>query len=240
MLYKHYTSKPRPLRGYEIKVQSILDKTCILGEVTLEKVIDPGDAFKNVKDGRGGTFQVAFDRMKYWQDVENIWLNGVLSSTWEWTYNRIESVDLDKRHITLAYPELSAICQGDSIRLPHFYFENIPEEIDQIGEYWIDRKNGLIYFLGDEDLSGLMLTSLETPMIEVKNTSNITFEDLNFSFGRNHGIVINKCQNITALTAFTSIQVILLISCYTLLVCQVICINSQTIFIYLVFSSFYL
>ena len=196
MLYKHYTSKPRPLRGYEIKVQSILDKTSILGEVTLEKVIDPGDAFKNVKDGRGGTFQVAFDRMKYWHDVENIWLDGVLSSTWEWTYNRIESVDLDKRHITLAYPELSAICQGDSIRLPHFYFENIPEEIDQIGEYWIDRRNGLIYFLGDEDLSGLMLTSLETPMIEVKNTSNITFEDLNFSFGRNHGIVINKCQKI--------------------------------------------
>jgi hypothetical protein len=197
MLYEHYTSEPRPLRGYEIKVQSILDKTSILGELTLEKVIDPGDAFKKVKGGRGGTFQVAFDRMKYWQDVENIWLDGVLSSTWEWTYNRIESVDLDKRHITLAYPELSAICAGDSVRLPHFYFENIPEEIDQDGEYWIDRKNGLIYFLGDEDLSGLMLTTLDTPMLVLKNTSNITFEDLNFSFGRNHGIVINDSQGIT-------------------------------------------
>tara|TARA_Y100000385_G_scaffold48534_1_gene45072 strand:+ start:4584 stop:6725 length:2142 start_codon:yes stop_codon:yes gene_type:complete len=196
MLYEHYTSEPRPLRGYEIKVQSILDKTSILGEVTLEKLIDPGDAFKKVKGGRGGTFQVAFDRMKYWQDVENIWLDGVLSSTWEWTYNRIESVDLDKRQITLAYPELSAICAGDSVRLPHFYFENIPEEIDQNGEYWIDRKNGLICFLGDEDLSGLMLTTLETPMLVVKNTSNITFEDINFSFGRNHGIVINDSQEI--------------------------------------------
>ena len=80
MLYKHYASEPRPLRGYEIKVQSILDKISILGELTLEKVIDPGDAFKNVKDGRGGTFQVAFDRVKHWHDVENVWLINVSST----------------------------------------------------------------------------------------------------------------------------------------------------------------
>ena len=197
MVYKHYTTEPRALRGYEIKVQSILDKISIPGEVTLKKVIDQGDIFKKVKGGRGGTFQVAFDRMKYWRDVENIWLDGVLSSTWEWTYNRIESVDLANRHITLSYPELSGICHGASVRLPHFYFENIPEEIDEFGEYWIDRKNGLIYYLGDEDLSGLKMTTLESPVLVVNDTSNISIEGIEFSFGRNHGIVINKCEEIT-------------------------------------------
>ena len=197
MVYKHYTTEPRALRGYEIKVQSILDKISIPGEVTLKKVIDQGDIFKKVKGGRGGTFQVAFDRMKYWRDVENVWLDGVLSSTWEWTYNRIESVDLANRHITLRYPELSGICHGASVRLPHFYFENIPEEIDEIGEYWIDRKNGLIYYLGNEDLSGLKITTLESPMLVVKDTSNISIEGIEFSFGRNHGIVINKSAEIT-------------------------------------------
>ena len=197
MVYEHYTTEPRALRGYEIKVQSILDKISIPGEVTLKKVIDQGDIFKKVKGGRGGTFQVAFDRMKYWRDVENVWLDGVLSSTWEWTYNRIESVDLANRHITLSYPELSGICHGASVRLPHFYFENIPEEIDEIGEYWIDRKNGLIYYLGNEDLSGLKITTLESPILVVKDTSNISIEGIEFSFGRNHGIVINKCEEIT-------------------------------------------
>ena len=38
--------------------QSILDTTTILGEVTLEKVIDSGDKFVKGKVGRGGTFQV--------------------------------------------------------------------------------------------------------------------------------------------------------------------------------------
>ncbi len=197
MVYEHYTTEPRALRGYEIKVQSILDKISIPGEVTLKKVIDQGDIFKKVKGGRGGTFQVAFDRMKYWRDVENVWLDGVLSSTWEWTYNRIESVDLANRHITLSYPELSGICHGASVRLPHFYFENIPEEIDEIGEYWIDRKNGLIYYLGNEDLSGLKMTTLESPILVVKDTANIRIEGIEFSFGRNHGIVINKCEEIT-------------------------------------------
>ena len=197
MVYEHYTPEPRPLRGYEIKVQSILDKISIPGEVTLEKVIDPGDALKKVKGGRGGTFQVAFDRMKYWNDVENIWIDGVLSSTWEWTYNRINSIDLENSYITLKYPELSGICHGASIRLPHFYFENIPEELDQNGEYWIDRNKGLIYFYGDGDLSGLKLATLDSPMLVLENTSNISIEELEFSFGRNHGIVINKSQEIT-------------------------------------------
>ena len=75
--------------------------------------------------------------------------------------------------------------------------KNIPEEIDEIGEYWIDRKNGLIYYLGNEDLSGLKMTTLESPILVVKDTSNIRIEGIEFSFGRNHGIVINKCEEIT-------------------------------------------
>ena len=197
MIYKHYTSEPRALRGYEIKIQSILDTTTILGEVTLEKVIDSGDKFVKGKVGRGGTFQVAFDRMKYWIDVQNIWVDGVFGSTWEWSYNNIESIDLEKRHITLAYPELSGICKGSSVRLPHFYFENIPEEIDQNGEYWIDRKNGLLYFLSDSDLSDVVLTMLNTPILIIEGASNINIEGLDLSYGRNHGIVIKNSRNIT-------------------------------------------
>ena len=197
MIYKHYTSVPRELRGYEIKIQSILDSTTILGEVTLEKVIDSGDKFVAGKVGRGGTFQVAFDRMKYWKDIQNIWVDGVFGSTWEWSYNNIKSVDLEKRLISLTYPELSGICKGSSVRLPHFYFENIPEEIDQSGEYWIDRKNGLLYFLSDNGLSEVVLTTLDTPMLIIEGASNINIEGLDFSYGRNHGIVIKNSRNIT-------------------------------------------
>ena len=53
-----------------------------------------------------------------------------------WSCNNIKSVNIEKRHITLTYPELSGICKGSSVRLPHFYFENIPEnrsKVENIG-----------------------------------------------------------------------------------------------------------
>ena len=79
------------------------------------------------------------------RDVSNVFLDGVLSSTWEWTYNQLASVDVGKRRITLAGPELQGIGLGESVRLPHFHFENIPEEIDTPGEHYVDRAKGLLY-----------------------------------------------------------------------------------------------
>ena len=198
MSYQHYTAEPRPLQGYELKVQSILDTSKLPGEVTLTRVIDPGDAARNNKNGRGGTFEVAFDRMKHWHDIENIWLDGVLASTWEWSFNQLKSVDVDQKQITLAHPELAGICQGASVRRPHFYFENIPEELDAPGEYWIDRQTGLLYVFLPEHFDGeILLATLDKPMLLIENASNLHFQGLEFSTGRNHGLHIKDSNHIT-------------------------------------------
>ncbi len=198
MVYKHYTPEPRPLKGYEVKIQSILDHTQIPGELTLSKVLDPGDSAKKNPTGRGGTFEVTFDRMKHWHDIENVWLDGVLASTWEWTYNRIKSVDVNKKQITLAHPELNGICKGASVRLPHFYFENIAEELDAPGEYWIDRKKGLLYLYPPKDANGpIILATLDQPIILARNASNLRFEGLEFDTGRNVGLLIEDSDGVT-------------------------------------------
>jgi hypothetical protein len=198
MVYKHYTAEPRPLKGYEVKIQSILDHTQLPGEVTLSRVIDPGDAAgKKGHSGRGGTFEVAFDRMKHWNDIGNVWLDGVLGSTWEWSYNRIASVDVAKKQITLAYPELNGIARGASVRLPHFYFENIPEELDAPGEYWIDRERGLLYLYPPENADGdIVLATLSGPMIHAKKTSGLRFEGLELECGRHVGVQVEECDGI--------------------------------------------
>jgi hypothetical protein len=197
MVYKHFTTTPRPLKGYELKIQSILDQTRLPGEVTLTKVIDPGDIARKNPNGRGGTFEVAFDRMKYWHDIENVWLDGVLASTWEWSYNRIKSVDSAKKQITLAHPELNGIGQGASVRLPHFYFENIPEELDAPGEFWIDRAKGLLYLYPPENSDGaIVLATLDKPAVTLRNASNVRFQGLEFDTGRNVGFLIEDCDGV--------------------------------------------
>ena len=206
MVYRHYLPTKRKLRGYERKVQAIIDKVRLPGEVTYTRVIDPGPKFadlrrarKNTADAGGGTFEVAFDRMEHWHDVPNVFLDGVLSSTWEWTYNQLASVDLDRKTITLAGQELHGIGQGESVRLPHFHFENIPEELDTPGEYYIDRTKGLLYLYPPKSFENgpIVLSTLAEPMIKMQGVANVVFEGLGFETGRGLGFDIKGCRDVT-------------------------------------------
>lgn len=195
MVYKHYLEEDRPLNGYEIEVQKIIAKTRLPGEVTLTRVIDPGGRYRD--KGKGGTFEVAFDRIKHWGDVQNIFLDGVLGSTWEWTYNRLASIDVERKQITLASPELNGIARGESVRLPHFHFENIPEEIDAPEEYFLNRKTGRLYLYPPEQIGTVLLATLDQPVVTLVRTSDIRFEGLQFDTGRHLAIDIKNCNKIT-------------------------------------------
>lgn len=198
MTYQHYLDKPRALRGYEKKVQKIIEKFRLPGQVTYLSVPDVGDKARSNPDGNGGTMKVAFDRMKYWHDVENVFVDGVLASTWEWSYNQLQSVDVKNKTITLKYPELNGLGIGESVRLPHFYFDNIAEEIDSPGEYYIDRDSGLLYLYPPENFNtkDIVLNTLEKPMVKVENAAHITFKGLTFDSGRNLGVSINRSHHI--------------------------------------------
>lgn len=198
MVKQHYLKEPRPLKGYEKKVQKIIESVELTGEVGLTKVIDSGGRARKSPRSDGGTFQVGFDRMKYWNSPENIFLDGVLGSTWEWTYNQLSSVDPVTKTISLKYPELNGIALGNSVRLPHFHFDNIPEELDSPGEYFIDRNRGILFFYPiqpDADEATVIVT-LDQPMLTVSNSRNITFKNIVFESGRNLGIKISQSHNI--------------------------------------------
>ncbi len=193
--YKKYTIKMDNFVKNHIKIP---------GMVTYTEVIDPGPVCKKRNNwwkdrefmGHGGTIKVNFDRMKYWNNVKDIWIDGVLSATWEWTYNRIAFIDTVNKTITLAYGELNGL--GTNRRLPHFYFENIPEEIDTPGEYYIDRSKGLLYLYPPKDFSKkeIILTTLKEPMVKAKGIKYVKFKGLNFSMGRNLAFEMDDCENV--------------------------------------------
>ncbi|TLX74320.1 right-handed parallel beta-helix repeat-containing protein [Labilibacter sediminis] len=148
--------------------------------------------------GKGGTFAVDFDRMKYWNQPDKVWLDGVLGTTWEWTYNKIASVDVEKKTITMAHGELNAL-GGGLHRCSHFYFENIPEEIDQPGEYFIDRKNGLLYLYPPVAFNkkSVFLSSLADDVFSCFESKHITFKGLTIDAGRKNGFYIKRSESIT-------------------------------------------
>lgn len=146
----------------------------------------------------GGTFKVAFDRMKHWNNISDIWLDGCLGTTWEWTYNNLAEVNIADKTIKLAYGELNGI-GGNLERVSHFYFENIVEELDKPGEYFIDRETGILYLYPPDNFNdkSVFLSTLEDNLFELNQVSNFEMESLTLDAGRRNGIYLNKCSYIT-------------------------------------------
>jgi hypothetical protein len=191
MILARWPNRDEP-SGYLRKEEA---KFGVTGMVSYRKVIDPG-AVARQKNGGGGTIEVGFDRMGRWENTGDIWLDGVLSATWEWTYNQVADWDVKKKQISLGYPELSGL--GTKMRVNHFYFENVFEELDQPGEYFIDRERGLLYLCLPADFEDkpVILSSLAEPMITVRNASFVGFQGLEFETGRSDCIRITDCENV--------------------------------------------
>ncbi|MGG1910268.1 hypothetical protein AB1285_25760 [Microbacterium sp. NRRL B-14842] len=67
---------------------------------------------------RGGTFSYGYDRPKHWTQAEDVWLDGIFGYSWEWSYNKVESIDTEAKTITLRYGEMSGIMKSWFPRLP--------------------------------------------------------------------------------------------------------------------------
>ncbi len=89
---------------------------------------------------------------------------------------------------------------GYGIRADHpFYVLNLLEEIDQPGEWYLDRENGLLYVWPVKHpwFSKLVLSRWDKPFIEANKVQEVAFQGLTFEYGQQHGLVLNECVNAT-------------------------------------------
>jgi uncharacterized protein YjdB len=165
------------------------------GTVQMDEIIDPGPTRKDPNGEvhtRGGTFSYSYDRPQYWTQADDIWLDGIFGYSWEWSYNKIASIDTAAKTITLRYGEMSGLLKN---WYPDFHFaQNLLEEIDMPGEYYIDRQAGKLYFLPNAEFTAanptIEVTMLKTPMINALNASYIDFSELVMEDGRDSAAVI--------------------------------------------------
>ena len=173
----------------------------IKGAVSLVDVTDEGMKkqnmwFKNNEflENGGGTFTVAFDRASSWDyyntSSEKVWLDGVLSASWEWEYTKVKSIN--GRSITLASGPNRKL--GYFRKVTHFHFENVPEELDSEGEYFIDRDNMLLYFYPPSTIGKktITLSTLEGNMFELVGASHVKIEGLVLESGMGNGIIVEN------------------------------------------------
>ncbi len=161
------------------------------GDIPMGKVIDPGSV-PRVGDfsNRGGTFVYADPRHARWAGLDDVWLQG----TFMWGYSddmiRVESIDTLTQKIRLSSPHLYGLGSGEPFR--QYVALNILQEIDQPGEYYLDRKSGVLYFWPPEPLKGstIAVSELERPIIALEGASHIVLQGLTVEYARGMGIYI--------------------------------------------------
>jgi hypothetical protein len=163
----------------------------------------PNDSFlkitgftKGKDDGHGrtlgkltGGFHYEGERPKRWKDTSDIWVHGYWAYDWANSYEHIASIDFKKRLIKTSPPHGNYGFRTGG----RFYFLNVLEELDEPGEWYLDRKNGILYFWPPAPIEQgrTMASIMEDPMVHLNNTSHVTIRDLAFEYARGTGIRIS-------------------------------------------------
>jgi hypothetical protein len=136
-----------------------------------------------------GGFQYEGDRPRGWAKSDDIWVHGYWAWDWANSYERIERIELEQRLVRTASPHgLYGFRKGQ-----RFYFLNVLEELDEPGEWYLDRVAGRLYFWPPApglDVSEVILSFVETPLISMDDVSHVTFRGLILEAGRSHGISV--------------------------------------------------
>jgi hypothetical protein len=161
------------------------------GWAEVASVLDAGPIGKSGNtDGRPSAFRFDDPHISQWKDTK-VWLKGYWY--WDW-YDEtlgVRSIDTTSHQITLATPLVYGLKTG-----ARFFAFNVLSELDQAGEYFIDRDASVLYFWPSASLPGnrISLSLLSTPLVSLQGTAFITLQGLTIEEGRDDGIQISGGQ----------------------------------------------
>jgi len=132
------------------------------------------------------------DRAKLWGGAKDIWLYGYWFYDWADENMAVESLDADSATVTLRGPHHYGVKKGAP-----FFAQNLLEELDQPGEYFIDVATSKLYFIPAPGNSPLRLSMLSIPLVAIDSTSKVTLRGIDLAFSRGDGIVIRNSSAVT-------------------------------------------
>lgn len=142
----------------------------------------------------GAVYKIDYDRPTKWKtNINEIYTSGVLGPNYFYGYFPIEKIDTGQ--ITLKEGSVTSYYSKHFIR-----YENIFEEIDEPGEYYIDRNTGMLYLYPTDNFSSgsdIWLSQIGENLISGSNVKNVTFKNLKLEASRAGTIRLNDAENFT-------------------------------------------
>lgn len=162
-----------------------------------QTVYKPGGGGKYSESAGGGTFKYEDTTADRWVTAKDFWIVGYLSNDYVQSRSLVKSVDPEKQAIELRYGTEGGISSSCSRR---WKAVNLIEELDVPGEWYMDRENDILYYFPEKSLHNaeFEMSVLENYMISMKGTSNVSFENINFTQSRSGAITAGSYpDNIT-------------------------------------------
>lgn len=156
-----------------------------VGDLKGQKTIAMWGTIRGTKDGK---FTYDGDRPNRWKAEREVWLYGFWFWDWADSYQRVASIDTQNRVFTIAPPDSHYGYRKGQ----RYYALNLLSEIDEPGEWYLDRTDGILYFYPPAELANasVELAMLETPMVQMKGVSHVTLRGLTLEAGRGYGVTI--------------------------------------------------
>jgi hypothetical protein len=148
---------------------------------------DGWDTIAGVPAGQqGGVFAYAGDRPSACAGEDDVWLHGYWTYDWADSYEKVKSIDTAKREITTEPPHgVYGYTKGKRYRAL-----NVLAELDSPGEWYLDRKTGILYFWPPGD-GKVTISLLDTPLIAIRDADNVRIEGLTLECVRGKAVEMN-------------------------------------------------
>jgi hypothetical protein len=138
-------------------------------------------------------FAFAGDRPARWAKSSDAWVYGYWTYDWADSYEHVASIDMATHTI-----------HTDPSTPPYGYkagqrwrVVNVLEELDEPGEWYLDRLTGILYFWPPADIHSAetAVSIMATPLMATQGASYLQFRDLRFEVTRGDGIIITGGTN---------------------------------------------
>jgi hypothetical protein len=168
------------------------------GFVKIPKVAGPTLVdCRGTKGCQEGMFLYEGDRPSRWVGQPDVMLQGYWF--WDWADQRlkVESIDVEKHMISLQAKPVHAF----GFRAGQWYYAyNILSELDQPGEWYLDREKGMLYFWPTAPLNqtsadqNKAVVSVASSLITADGATHLTVRGFTLEACRNTAVVVKKAD----------------------------------------------
>lgn len=176
------------LARYPNKTEGYYEENPLTAFLKIGEVIST--TYKNNPDASAkNVFKYSDRKISKYAGRENVWFYGFPQAVFYHEIAPIESINATDSTITMKYP----FDYGNTVRAGNsFFIFNVIEELDQEGEYFVDKDTGILYVYPNGEFNYFNIACFEGEnMIKTEGASHITFSGLSFENTKGRAIDVH-------------------------------------------------